>query len=270
MRLILRFPAVCPFVTHFSVQIMQRRKSNAKREREKKNNGKIRTFECRSWANEKFAVSSPMVVVWYFGFGGRINRPTRAMRTHDTFMKFIKILAIETGPTVNVRANGGGGSGKTGGHMNFHAYCMRWRPPLPPHTHKTDREKQIKKKKEWTEKKKRIEKKQHGTSVYCVCYVVPTLPTLAQPEEKKKWNLLSDGEKVKRSQFALLLSTLIKHSLSYSFYSFRYFRFFFLLSFLCVCCFSLLLFHFFESSFSSGSWGSRCFIVLILLLFIAL
>lgn len=32
----------------------------------------------------------------------------------------------------------------------------------------------------------------------------------------KKWNLLSNGEKVKRSQFALLLSTLIKHSLGHS------------------------------------------------------
>lgn len=89
-------------------------------------------------------------------------------------------------------------------------------------------------------------KRQHGNS------------TVAMRSAEKKWNLLSIGEKVKRSQFALLLSTLIKHSLGYSFYSFR--NLFSLVFFL--LCISIVLI-----------WRpriSQCFVVLTLRSFIAL
>lgn len=56
-------------------------------------------------------------------------------------------------------------------------------------------------------REKKMAKVQHGNSRTAEC--------------REKRNLLSIEEKVKRSQFALLLSTLIKHSLGYSFYSFR-------------------------------------------------
>lgn len=68
----------------------------------------------------------------------------------------------------------------------------------------------------------------------------------------KKWNLLFNGEKVKRSQFALLLSTLIKHSLGYSFYSFRNLYFFFPQL---EASRPSLLFHFFIHRIPSGSSG---------------